>query len=346
MNIIVKDPAVVSVIVADVMEGEGLNGTAPARQGCQECQHLPTSAFVAAPSAPLMAQLGIIETHSEMGDGSADGFFLFCPDCYAYYPACICHPGSDRDVQRSQVEDVKTNGHDDEMSDHTYRIWRQDANRTRRWFTLRRPDEGTEPGEAAQSVERNAQLPGRWQRRAEDVTVDQDDRHGNWREAGSPCEESEEGGMPRSPRPQALASAAYSQRSPRSPHSPRSPRTPRHVNWNARQHTLLRAMKFKVPIVTFLCIIVMWAFFIWGITYVIGWDNVEFNDEFEPLSPPQKSFRYYIVSEYPTCADLRGEVWRLLAHQVVHSGLRHVGGNTIGILVYGAIVEVRKAGRA
>lgn len=92
------------------------------------------------------------------------------------------------------------------------------------------------------------------------------------------------------------------------------------------------------PIFTFSIMFVNWVFFIWGIVWIIGWENA--NVSFStPVSPPQSIFPFITVNDWPSCTSARGNTWRLVSAQFTHGGIAHIGGNTLAAIIYGTILE-------
>lgn len=75
----------------------------------------------------------------------------------------------------------------------------------------------------------------------------------------------------------------------------------------------------NVPYMTVVIVIIVWSFYLYGVIGVIGWRNAIFSAT-GPISPPQTSYQFYIVEQWPSCADKRKDVWRLLSFQFVHEG--------------------------
>ena len=92
------------------------------------------------------------------------------------------------------------------------------------------------------------------------------------------------------------------------------------------------------PIFTFSIMFVNWVFFIWGIVWIIGWDNAKVGLS-TPVSPPQSIFPFITVNDWPSCTSARGNTWRLVSAQFTHGGIAHIGGNTLAALIYGSILE-------
>jgi membrane associated rhomboid family serine protease len=94
----------------------------------------------------------------------------------------------------------------------------------------------------------------------------------------------------------------------------------------------------KWPIFIMLIMLLNWIFFMWGIVFIIGYSNSNLSLS-EPTSPPVSTFFFLTVNIWPSCSDARGNTWRLVSSQFTHTGLSHIGGNTIAGLFYGAILE-------
>lgn len=92
------------------------------------------------------------------------------------------------------------------------------------------------------------------------------------------------------------------------------------------------------PFFTMIIIFINWVFFIWGIVWIIGWDNAGLSMS-GPISPPQSIFPFITVNYWPSCTSARGNSWRLVTAQFTHAGLLHIGGNTIVGLLYGGLLE-------
>ena len=95
-------------------------------------------------------------------------------------------------------------------------------------------------------------------------------------------------------------------------------------------------MKFYWPIFTVFIVLIIWAFFIWGIWCL---DKSSINMSVNHISPPLESFPFITVNEWPSCTSARGNSWRLVTYQLTHAGLSHIVFNTIGIIFYGTILE-------
>ena len=95
------------------------------------------------------------------------------------------------------------------------------------------------------------------------------------------------------------------------------------------------------PVFTISIFIITWAFFIWGI-WIIGLDNYPFGmKEYTKasISPPQSTFPFITVNEWPSCTSARSNSWRLVSSQFVHAGIEHIVGNTLITLYYGSMLE-------
>jgi len=77
------------------------------------------------------------------------------------------------------------------------------------------------------------------------------------------------------------------------------------------------------PLSTIFLLILIWTFYIYGI-FEIGWNRAKFSST-SPLSPPNSSYWFFSVGWWPSCRDLRWQVWRLFSMQFVHVGLLHIG---------------------
>jgi membrane associated rhomboid family serine protease len=92
------------------------------------------------------------------------------------------------------------------------------------------------------------------------------------------------------------------------------------------------------PTFTLSMTLLIWVMFLWGAYSLIGRSTRLTSTS--PVSPPLPTFPFRSVAWWPSCADLRGEGWRFFSFQLVHQGLQHVGGNTIGILFYCGFLEL------
>eukprot|EP01032_Pedospumella_encystans_P015108 gene15108-17308_t len=77
--------------------------------------------------------------------------------------------------------------------------------------------------------------------------------------------------------------------------------------------------------------------YMYGIVFLVENARVALNG---PISPPISSWYYYTVTSYPKCADCRGDALRMFMYQFVHSGLMHLGGNSLALLTYGAMYNM------
>ena len=106
----------------------------------------------------------------------------------------------------------------------------------------------------------------------------------------------------------------------------------------SKLYTAFFSLTGNWPIYTFNIFLITWIFFIWGIVGVIGWDQAQVSLT-EPVSPPQESFLFLTVNNWPSCSSVRGNTWRLVSSQFVHAGIQHIGGNTLAGVIYGGILE-------
>ena len=66
---------------------------------------------------------------------------------------------------------------------------------------------------------------------------------------------------------------------------------------------------------------------IW-ISYLVGLFSMKKID-FTVVSPNNESLFYRIISKYPECEDLRGQIWRFFSSSLVHGDIGHIIVNTI-----------------
>jgi len=89
---------------------------------------------------------------------------------------------------------------------------------------------------------------------------------------------------------------------------------------------------------TFIYIIVITCFFISGLLASDDpWKHLAFFDGFAEPPATQSLLFFRTYSVYPTCADERYQIWRLLSNQLVHGGLLHYLPNILGIAIYGSL---------
>lgn len=95
---------------------------------------------------------------------------------------------------------------------------------------------------------------------------------------------------------------------------------------------LLRNLKY--PFVT-------WFLFLF--TLLVFLTNVEdMNDTsswFEVV-PENSEWWFFTAAWWPDCESKRDEFWRPFSFQFVHSGINHLGGNMMGVIIYGSFFEI------
>lgn len=109
-------------------------------------------------------------------------------------------------------------------------------------------------------------------------------------------------------------------------------------SWQSKLYSRLFYWTSYWPIFTITIMFINWVFFIWGIVWIIGWDNANVSLA-EPVSPPQSMFPFITVNDWPSCSSARSNTWRLVTSQFTHAGIQHIGGNTLAALVYGSLLE-------
>lgn len=109
-------------------------------------------------------------------------------------------------------------------------------------------------------------------------------------------------------------------------------------SWQSKLYINLFYWTSYYPIFTVTIMFINWVFFIWGIVWIIGWENANISLT-EPVSPPQSIFPFITVNDWPSCSSARSNTWRLMTAQFTHSGIQHIGGNTLAGLIYGSLLE-------
>jgi membrane associated rhomboid family serine protease len=109
-------------------------------------------------------------------------------------------------------------------------------------------------------------------------------------------------------------------------------------SWQSTLYSKLFYWTSYWPIFTVTIMFINWVFFIWGIVWIIGWENANVSLT-EPISPPQAIFPFITVNDWPSCSSARSNTWRLMTSQFTHSGIQHIGGNTLAGLIYGSLLE-------
>ena len=109
-------------------------------------------------------------------------------------------------------------------------------------------------------------------------------------------------------------------------------------SWQSRLYVKLFYWTSYWPIFTVTIMFINWVFFIWGIVWIIGWENANVSLT-EPVSPPLSIFPFITVNDWPSCSSARSNTWRLMTSQFTHSGIQHIGGNTLAGLIYGSLLE-------
>ena len=99
-----------------------------------------------------------------------------------------------------------------------------------------------------------------------------------------------------------------------------------------------RQYSYNFPFFTLIIMFINWVFFIWGIVWIIGWEEAGLSMS-GPVSPPQSIFPFITVNYWPSCTSARGNSWRLMTAQFTHAGLMHIGGNTVVGILYGLLLE-------
>lgn len=68
-------------------------------------------------------------------------------------------------------------------------------------------------------------------------------------------------------------------------------------------------------------------FFLFFLYVIIDKNHVE------TLNPNVEKLFFRGFTEYPSCKDVRSEIWRLFTYSIVHNNLLHLFGNTLGLLI-------------
>ena len=87
-----------------------------------------------------------------------------------------------------------------------------------------------------------------------------------------------------------------------------------------RENDSLKIHRF--PHFCFILIFTLWMFYLWGIYTMKNAVRITLNS---PISPPSSLYWFYYVDWYPSCKDLRMQLWRLISYQFVHVGIMHIG---------------------
>jgi membrane associated rhomboid family serine protease len=93
-----------------------------------------------------------------------------------------------------------------------------------------------------------------------------------------------------------------------------------------------------LPSMTLLTILLVTSFFLLGV--VTDGDNQLKPSLSFSQPPPQQAILYFTaIGEYPSCSDIRLQLWRLWTSALVHGGLFHFIGNILVLTIYGPAYE-------
>jgi membrane associated rhomboid family serine protease len=95
----------------------------------------------------------------------------------------------------------------------------------------------------------------------------------------------------------------------------------------------------RKPLFTSFLILSVIFFFVYGIISTRYSKDAIILGEGSTGFPNNLNFEYILIDNFPTCKDMRMDLWRLISYQFEHISLLHILGNFIGLLFYGSMLE-------
>lgn len=89
----------------------------------------------------------------------------------------------------------------------------------------------------------------------------------------------------------------------------------------------------RFPYYTITIYSMIWIFYIYGIYIEANNTNIS------QLSPKIAKLWFISIDRWPSCANIKYQIWRLVTYQFIHNGMLHLFSNTLAGMIYGCILE-------